>query len=105
MTVRIDLPMLALAVIFAVISVVLLTGRGAGMIAGYNTADETEKQKYRVKRLCRIVGGGFTVIALLILLMAVCMPVLPADFAYIFAAVVAVDCAVMIILAYTICRK
>jgi hypothetical protein len=99
------LPILALSVIFAVISVVLLTGHGAGMIAGYNTADETEKQKYRVKRLCRVIGGGFAVIALLTLLMAICMPVLTAGFAYVFAAVVVADCAVMIILAYTICRK
>lgn len=44
----------------------LLFGKGAGLIAGYNTASEEEKSKYHEKKLCRTVGvyllsvGGMT---------------------------------------------
>ena len=38
-------------VILALMSIVLLTGRGAGLIAGYNTASKSEKSKYDEKKL------------------------------------------------------
>ena len=40
-----DWVMWAVVVLFAVLSAVLLSGRGAMLIAGYNTADKTEKNK------------------------------------------------------------
>ena len=40
-------------VILALMSIVLLTGRGAGLIAGYNTASKSEKSKYDEKKLCQ----------------------------------------------------
>jgi len=36
--------------------IVLLTGRGAFLVAGYNTASKAEKAKYDEKKLCRNVG-------------------------------------------------
>ena len=90
---------------FAVISIVLLSGRGANLIAGYNTASEKEKKNYNTKKLCRVVGAGMLVIAILILIMAVWESVLPASFATVFAVITVIDCTVIIVLANTICKK
>ena len=47
--------------ILAIMSIVLLAGKGSFLIAGFNTASKEVKQKYDVKRLCRVVGGGLGV--------------------------------------------
>ena len=91
--------------LFAIISIVLLTGHGANMIAGYNTASREEKSRVDEKKLCRVVGSGMAVITVLIFIMAIGESVLPAFFAYVFLAVVVIDCIVMIVLANTICKK
>ncbi len=91
--------------IFFVIAVVLLSGHGAGLIAGYNTASKAEKAKYDEKKLCRVTGTGIMIIAILILVMTLFMNVLPASFAYVFFAVVVVDCVTIIVLSATCCKK
>ena len=52
---------LVISIIFLIISILLLMGKGSFLIAGYNTASEKEKAKYNEKKLCRIVGLGFLV--------------------------------------------
>ena len=91
--------------VLAFVSIVLLTGHGAGLIAGYNAASKEEQSKYDEKKLCRVVGAGLSVIALLVLVMAIGEEILPAAFAYIFLAVTLLDCVVIIILMNTICKK
>lgn len=51
--------------LFAIISIVLLSGHGSGLIAGYNTAGKEEQGKYDVKKLCRIIGIGMGIVAIL----------------------------------------
>ena len=92
-------------VILALMSIVLLTGSGAGLIAGYNTASKSEKSKYDEKKLCRVTGAGMSVITVLVLVMAIWQEILPAYFACIFAAIILIDCAVIIVLANTVCKK
>ena len=92
-------------VVFAVISVVLLTGHGANLIAGYNTASKEEQNRYDTRKLCRVVGAGMSVITVMILIMTVWESTLPASFAKVFLAVSGIDSIVMIILANTICKK
>ena len=92
-------------VLFACISILLLSGHGAHLIAGYNTASREDQEKYDTKKLCRVMGGGMSVITILLLAMAVGEAVLPAYMAYVCLGVILADCAVMIILANTICRK
>ena len=94
-----------LAVIFLVLSIVLLTGRGSWLIAGYNTASKEEKSKYDEKKLCRVMGAGMAVITVMLFIMGLGEDVLPAAFAYVFAAVTIIDCVVMIVLCNTICKK
>lgn len=92
-------------VLLAVLSIVLLTGHGVNLIAGYNTASKEEKEQYDAKKLCRVIGGGMLVITVMILIMTLWQDVLPAAFAYIFLGVVITDCVVMIVLANTVCKK
>lgn len=40
-----------------VLAGVFLQGKGASLIAGYNTATEAEQQQYDEKKLCRGAGG------------------------------------------------
>ena len=47
---------LAFALLFAVLGIVLWNGKGAWLIAGYNTSSKTEKSKYDEKALCRFVA-------------------------------------------------
>ena len=42
--------------LFAVLGVVLLRGKGAFLIAGYNTMSDTERSAIDEKRLCRFMG-------------------------------------------------
>lgn len=91
--------------LFAVISIINLTGHGANLIAGYNTASKETKDKYDTKKMCRVMGIGMAVVAVLIFVMAVWQAVLPAWFAYLFLAVILVDCTLIIVLLNTKCRK
>lgn len=57
---RVDIVALAIScaigLLLVVMSLILLTGRGSFLIAGYNTASKEEKEKYDEKALCRFVG-------------------------------------------------
>ena len=92
-------------VIFAVLSIILLSGHGSWFISGYNTASKEEKAKYNEKKLCRTMGIGMAVIAVLILVMGMFEDVLPAFFVYIAVGIILADVAVIIIVGNTICRK
>ena len=92
-------------VIFVVLSIVLLSGHGSWVISGYNTASKEEKEKYDEKKLCRTMGVGMSVIAVLILIMGLFENVLPAFFVYIALGIILVDVVVIIILGNTLCRK
>lgn len=66
-------------ILFAVLSILFLSGKGAGFIAGYNTASEKEKKKYDEKKLCRVTGGGMAVVTVMLVITAGFEDVLPAD--------------------------
>ena len=92
----------AAAALFALISIILLSGRGSGLIAGYNTE---EKAKYNAKKLCRVYGGGMAVITILLLVMGALEDQLPAWFAYIAVGIIVLDVLVLMILGNTVCKK
>ena len=91
--------------IFAVLSIVLLSGHGSWFISGYNIASKEEKEKYDGKKLCRTMGIGMSVIAILILIMGLFENFLPAFFVYIALGIIVVDVVVIIILGNTLCKK
>ena len=92
-------------IILATLSIILLSGHGSWFISGYNTASKEEKGKYNEKRLCRTMGIGMSVIAILILAMGLFENILPAFFVYIALVIILVDIVTIIILGNTICRK
>ena len=47
---------LAVTIMFLILGLVLRKGKGAGLIAGYNTASPEEKRKIDEKALCRFVA-------------------------------------------------
>ena len=100
-----DWIVLAVFIIFAILSAVLISGHGSGLIAGYNTASKKEKAKYNEKRLCRTMGIGMAVIALLNLFLGIFENVLPAGFVYVQISIIIADVLIMIILGNTICKK
>lgn len=100
-----DIIMWIVAVFLTILSIVFLTGNGAELIAGYNTADSSEKSKYDEKKMCRVMGAGMSVITVLLFAMAIWSEVLPAAFAYVFIGVVIADCIAIIVLLNTVCKK
>ncbi|MDD3415896.1 MAG: DUF3784 domain-containing protein [Lachnospiraceae bacterium] len=91
--------------IFTVLSAILISGHGGCLIAGYNTSSKEEKRKYNEKKLCRTVGIGMAVIAILILIMGLLKDILPSFFVYIALGIILIDAIVMIVLENTICRE
>ena len=92
-------------IIFAVISIVLISGHGSWLISGYNTASKEEKSKYNEKKLCRTMGIGMSVIAILLLIMGVFENILPAFLVYIALGIILADVVITIVLGNTICRR
>lgn len=92
-------------IILAILSIVLISGHGSWLISGYNTASKEEKSKYNEKKLCRTMGIGMSIIALLLLIMELLENILPAFFIYVSLGIILVDVVVIIILGNTICKK
>ena len=91
--------------LFFTMSLILISGHGANLIAGYNTAGREEKNRYDTKKLCRVVGIGMALITLMIFIMAIWETVLPAFFSTVFFVITVIDCTAIIILSNTICKK
>ena len=67
-------------ILFAIISIILISGHGANLNAGYNTASREEKNRYDTKKLCRVVGIVMAIITLMLFIMAIWETVLPGFF-------------------------
>ena len=100
-----DWLMWVVCVLFAVLSIVLLSGHGSGLIAGYNTASEQEKSRYDAKKLCRLTGAGMSVITVILFVMAAFQDKLPESAATVFMFVILIVCLVIVVLSRKICRK
>ncbi len=94
-----------IGILFLIISLILISGHGANLIAGYNTAGRDEKNRYDTKKLCRVVGIGMALITLMIFILAIWETVLPAFFSTVFFVITVIDCITIIILSNTICKK
>ncbi|UOB20887.1 DUF3784 domain-containing protein [Macrococcus armenti] len=56
--------MIIVVILFLLIGIYMLTGRGSFLIAGYNMMSQKQKQKYNEKRLCRFTGVMIIIAAL-----------------------------------------
>lgn len=89
----------------AVLSAVLFSGKGTGLIAGYNTASPKEREKYDEKKMSFVTGSGMAFVSLLELLLALCASVFPFFVFFIFQGAVLLDCIVVVVLLNTVCKK
>ena len=55
--------LIILAVLFLIMGIIILIGKGDNLIAGYNTASKEEKSQYNIKRLRGLIGGLMIVLA------------------------------------------
>lgn len=55
------IPAVLFAILFIVLAIVFILGKGDKLIAGYNTASEEERKKVNIRRL-RILMSGISVI-------------------------------------------
>lgn len=92
-------------VVVLILSLIWLSGHGSGLIAGYNTMPEKEKENYNVKRLCRTVGGGVAILDLLVIILVEFEKRLPDYVSTIVAVAVLADIVGMLILSNTFCKK
>ena len=91
--------------LLAALALLLLSGRGSWLIAGYNTAPEEKKALYDAKKLCRVTGFGVALVDLLILLMLLFEDVIPAAFAPVFGGAMVLIIAGILVVCNTVCKK
>lgn len=72
---------LIMAALMFVLSAFFFKGRGAMLVAGYNTASEEEKRKYDEKKLLKAMGTAVFAIGVMLIAMSVYMYMLEYGFA------------------------
>ncbi|MBQ3732053.1 MAG: DUF3784 domain-containing protein [Muribaculaceae bacterium] len=58
--------LIILDIILVILGIVILTGKGDFLIAGYNTAKKEEKEKVNVQRLRWVIAGLLFMVALIL---------------------------------------
>ena len=61
--------MVGFVIMFLLLSITFLKGKGSFLIAGYNTASDEEQKKYDKKKLCKTMGVCTAVITGLLVIM------------------------------------
>lgn len=93
--------LIIVAVIFVIMGVVILIGKGDNLIAGYNTASQKERAQYNIKRLRGLIGGLLIVLApMLFLLLGETIATTGS-----FVALTVILCIIVVILANTWAKK
>ena len=62
--------LLIISLIVLVLAIIILTGKGDNLIAGYNTSTEEEKERYNIKRVRICIGGVLLILTPIMLLFA-----------------------------------
>jgi len=95
----------AIFVIMAILSIILLMGKGGFLIAGYNTMSKEKKKRYNEKKLCRIMGCGLSLITIILGISAYYSFELPATISWLLPWGILVVAVIMIILGNTIGKE
>ena len=94
---------LPIALLMVALAIVILKGKGDGLIAGYNTASNEEQEKYNIKRL-RIVVAAMLLFVPAMILVAACFDDIT-GITLDFLPVLLIGVVVGIILVFTWCKK
>ncbi|MBQ3521348.1 MAG: DUF3784 domain-containing protein [Bacteroidales bacterium] len=62
--------LLIISLIVFVLAIIILTGKGDNLIAGYNTSTKEEKKTYNIKRVRICIGGMLLILTPIMLLFA-----------------------------------
>ena len=95
----------SLTAFLGIYSLILLSGHGAALIAGYNTMTEDEKKTIDEKKLCFVMGISTSICALTMLYMAVLSPNITITTTIIASSIITIDLIVSIYIANTKCKK
>lgn len=100
---------LCVAVFLLIIGIVLCTGHGSWLIAGFNTMKPEEQEKYDKKKLCRGTGILVLIVAAICIVMglaeAFCVKAVVDTLAKICVVVILLLCVTWIILGNFLCKK
>ena len=80
--------------VLTVLSLILISGRGGILLAGYNTLSKEEKEKYDKKKLCRNAGYELLIVDIFL---AILLLYISTDFGKIHPLYVAIPIALIII--------
>ncbi|MFA9376069.1 MAG: DUF3784 domain-containing protein [Lachnotalea sp.] len=94
-----------MVILFGIITVTLLSGKGGFLIAGYNLASKEEKAKYNEKKLSRVMGGCTGVIMIMFVIIAIFKDQFLDNFSWLLLTIIIMDVIVTMILANTICKS
>ena len=94
-----------LTAILGICSLILLSGHGAALIAGYNTMTEDEKKTIDEKKLCFVMGISMLISTLVLFFMALLSPNITTATALIASSIIAIDTVVTVYIANTKCKK
>lgn len=93
-------------IIMAIMSAVLLSGRGGGFISGYNLLSPEEKERYDEKKLCITMGAGLLFITVVYIVgLIVEFNFTNTTVMYIWMALLILPAIPMLILGNTVCKK
>ena len=62
--------LLIISLIVFVLAIIILTGKGDNLIAGYNTSTKEEKERYNIRRVRICIGGMLLILSSIMLLFA-----------------------------------
>ena len=62
--------LLIISLIVLVLAVIILSGKGDNLIAGYNTSTKEEKERYNIRRVRICLGGILLILSPIMLLFA-----------------------------------
>jgi hypothetical protein len=92
--------------LLAVVSISLLMGKSSFMniVAGYSTMSKDKRQKFNTRKLCRVVGGGLSVITIIAAVSAFYDSKLPSAIAWLIPWGLFGVAAVVLVFAFTVCK-
>lgn len=91
--------------ILAIISIAIFMGKASFLIAGYNTSNQEEKNKYNINTLSKVAGGGLGVITGITALIVIYNADLPSAISWLIPWGILGTITLMLIIGNTICKK
>lgn len=94
-----------MVIILFVISLLVLSGKGDSIIAGFNTTSKEKKAEYNMKRLRPILGCGFSLMTVMLAIFMFFGGELPHYLHWVFPAGYLIVIGLMFFLSNALCRK